>query len=34
MEGKELKYVGAHTVGRNRDSIGVCLFDNFENTNK
>ena len=31
MQGREEKYVGAHTLGeRNRDGIGICLFGNFE----
>ena len=31
MQGRETKYVGAHTKGeRNSDSIGICLFGNFE----
>ena len=34
MQGRETKYVGAHTLGeRNRDGIGVCLFGNFNISN-
>ena len=33
MQGRETKYIGAHTKGeRNSDSIGICLFGNFEHS--
>ncbi|MGL5036822.1 MAG: N-acetylmuramoyl-L-alanine amidase [Aeromonas sp.] len=41
MQGRETKYIGAHTRAdkilnsgnsRNEDSIGICLFGNFENS--
>jgi len=31
-KGREENYHGAHTLGHNRDSIGVCLSGNFDAT--
>ena len=31
-KGRPEEAVGAHAIGKNRDSIGICLEGNFENT--
>lgn len=31
QKGRDLKYIGAHARGKNKDSIGVCLIGNFHN---
>lgn len=31
MEGRDLRYVGAHTSGHNSVSLAVCLIGNYEN---
>jgi len=30
LEGRNEKFIGAHCLGQNRNSLGVCLIGNFE----
>lgn len=32
QRGRPLKYIGAHALGRNSDSIGVCLIGDFRHS--